>query len=217
MGQENYNFTELKGIKKFYDGYVDYLYKLLKGLEGQPIIDFADELEKARQAGNTIFFVGNGGSAASASHLVNDFGTDIQKYTNTEKPFRVLSLTDNAAVMLAVANDTGYDNIFLNQLSIQYKAGDKLVAISVSGNSPNVVKAAQWVKEHGGTVISLVGFNGGKLKDISDVCIHVKSHKGEYGPVEDAHLIIGHLLSNWLQCRIKSQEEYYNDKKIKKC
>jgi len=105
--------------------------------------------------------------------------------------------------MLAVANDTGYENIFVNQLRIHYRKGDKLVAISASGNSPNVVVAAEWVKKQGGAVIALVGFDGGKLKEIGDVVVQVKAVKGEYGPVEDIHMILDHLVSYWLQYQIQ--------------
>ena len=137
--------------------------------------------------------------------MADDFGVDTLKRTKTNTPLRVLSLTDNAAVMLAIANDAGYDKLFVNQLQVHYQPNDKLIAISVSGNSPNVIAAAEWVKKQGGIVISLVGFDGGRLKEISDVAIHVKSMKGEYGPVEDLHLIMGHLTSYWLQYQIQKE------------
>ena len=98
-----------------------------------------------------------------------------------------------------------YDNIFVNQLRIHYSPGDRLVAISASGNSPNLIEAAKWVKQRDGTVMSLVGFDGGKLKQISDVSIHVKTLNGEYGPVEDIHMIMDHLLANWFQCKIQKE------------
>jgi len=198
---------ESNSIQLFAENYFNYLSQLLQELDKDSISAFAQEIEKARQGRNTIFFIGNGGSAATASHMVNDFGTDIKKRTDTLKPFRVLSLNDNAAVVLAVANDSGYDKVFINQLRVLYRPGDKLVAISASGNSANLVNAAQWVKSRGGTVISFVGFDGGKLKEISDISIHVKTMNGEYGPVEDIHLILGHLVSYWAQHQIlKSQK-----------
>lgn len=195
------------GLREFSKGYFKYLEKLLDETDLNSVTAFAKELEEARQSGSTIFFIGNGGSAATASHMVNDFGTDIKKRTDTDKPFRVLSLNDNSAVMLAVANDSGYDKLFVNQIKILYKPGDKLVAISVSGNSANVVAAAEWFKAKGGTVLSLTGFDGGKLKAISDVTIHIRSEKGEFGPVEDVHLVMGHLLSYWLQSEIQKQQK----------
>lgn len=192
-------FNESGNIGKFFKGYYKYLFTLLECLDEGQIAAFAEELIKARNNGNTIFFAGNGGSAATASHMANDFGTDILKKGGSDLSFRAMSLTDNTSIMLAIANDDGYDKLFVNQLRVHYRSGDKLVAISASGNSPNVVVAAEWVKNQGGTVISLVGFDGGRLKDISDVVIHVQSEKGEYGPVEDIHVIMDHVLANWLQ------------------
>lgn len=194
------------GLKDFAKNYTRYLYKILRVLDEKSLNDFSAALNSARLLGKTIFFIGNGGSAATASHMANDFGTDILRRTNTKKPFKAMSLTDNCAVMLAVANDSGYENIFVNQLKIHYRKGDVLVAISASGNSRNVIEAAKWVKQQKGKVLSLVGFDGGKLKEISDVVIHVKSKKGEYGPVEDVHLILDHLISYWLRHQIRNND-----------
>ena len=110
----------------------------------------------------------------------------------------ILFFASRVSVISAIANDDGYENVFVNQLKIHYRNGDKLVAISASGNSPNVVAASEWVKNRNGKVIGLIGFDGGKLKDICDIAIHVKTPEGEYGPVEDIHIIIDHLISNWL-------------------
>jgi len=199
-------FNEASDIQQFSKGYFSYLSSLLDELDTNAIAAFADEMENARKNQNTIFFIGNGGSASTASHMANDFGTDIRKKGGSDLPFRALSLTDNNAVMMAIANDDGYGNLFVNQLRIHYRPGDILVAISASGNSSNIVCAAEWVKEKGGIVMSLVGFDGGRLKEISDVVIHVKSQKGEYGPVEDVHMIMDHLLANWLQYKVMSEE-----------
>jgi D-sedoheptulose 7-phosphate isomerase len=198
-------FKMSRDIKSFSSSYFDYLYKLLKALDTDAIAAFADEMEDARNNNNKIFFIGNGGSAATASHIANDFGTVILKKGGSDLPFRVMALTDNISVLTAIANDEGYDNVFVNQLRIYYRPGDKLVAISASGNSPNLVKAAEWVKRRDGTVMSLVGFDGGKLKQISDISIHVKTLNGEYGPVEDIHMIMDHLLANWFYCKIQKE------------
>jgi len=198
--------NEASDVQQFSKGYFSYLSSLLDELDTNAIAAFADEMENARKNQNTIFFIGNGGSASTASHMANDFGTDIRKKGGSDLPFRALSLTDNNAVMMAIANDDGYGNLFVNQLRIHYRPGDILVAISASGNSSNIVCAAEWVKEKGGIVMSLVGFDGGRLKEISDVVIHVKSQKGEYGPVEDVHMIMDHLLANWLQYKVMSEE-----------
>ena len=199
-------FNEASDIQQFSKGYFSYLSSLLDELDTNAIASFADEMESARKNQNTIFFIGNGGSASTASHMANDFGTDIRKKGGSDLPFRALSLTDNNAVMMAIANDDGYDNLFVNQLRIHYRPGDILVAISASGNSSNIICAAEWVKERDGIVMSLVGFDGGRLKEISDVVIHVKTMKGDYGPVEDVHMIMDHLLAHWLQYKVMSEE-----------
>ena len=206
MNSIEHIFSESKDINGFIKGYLGYVSELLKVMDSQSIAAFIKEIEEARGSQKTVFIIGNGGSAVTASHMANDFGTDIRKRGGSEIPFRALSLTDNAAVMLAIANDDSYENLFINQLRIHYRKGDTLVAISASGNSSKVVAAAEWVKTQGGKVLSLVGFDGGKLKEISDVVIHVKSEKDEYGPVEDVHMIMDHLLANWLQYRVLKEQ-----------
>ena len=129
-------------------------------------------------------------------------GDPIEK-TGVERAFRVLSLVDNNSVVTAIANDVGYENIFINQLKIHYRSGDSIILISASGNSPNILKAAEWVKSKGGTIIGFLGFTGGKLIDLCDAKIHVQSEPGEYGPVEDAHLIMNHILAHWFQNKLK--------------
>jgi D-sedoheptulose 7-phosphate isomerase len=188
---------------EFTHKYFNYLKQVLDSIELDTINKLVHEFENARANGNTIFVVGNGGSATTATSMANDIGFDIIKKTGTEKPFRVFSLTDNTSVITAIANDVGYENVFLNQLKIHYRQGDKLLAISASGNSLNVVAAAEWVKNQGGIVMSFVGFAGGKLKEISDVVVHVISEAGEYGPVEDIHLILNHILAHWFQNKLK--------------
>jgi D-sedoheptulose 7-phosphate isomerase len=187
----------------FAKGYFSYLQQVLDAIAPGSIDRLAEELLGARDGGNTIFIAGNGGSATTATTMGNDIGFDVIKKSGTDKPFRVLALTDNTSVITAIANDVGYENVFLNQLKIHYRPGDKLLAISASGNSPNVVAAALWVKEQGGRVISFVGFTGGKLAEISDVVVHAKSEAGEYGPVEDAHLVLNHVLAHWFQFKLR--------------
>ncbi len=190
-------FNVSDNFEQFTKGYFDYLHDLLKRLDVSAVKQFIDELEDARKEQQTVFFIGNGGSAATASHMVNDFGMG-SPFPDEDLPFRVISLASNISAITATANDTGYDNIFTRQLAIYFKPGDKLVAISASGNSPNIIAAAQWVKDRKGRVIGLLGFDGGKLKQISDIVIHVKTPKDEYGPVEDIHMILNHLIYTWI-------------------
>ncbi len=188
---------------EFMNRYVSYLKDVLSNIDVKQVDKLVLSLEKARKNGNTIFIIGNGGSATTASSMANDLGFDIIKKTKTKKPFKFLSLTDNNSVITAIANDVGYEEVFVNQLKIHYRKGDQLIIISASGNSPNLVSAAKWFKSQKGKVISFLGFDGGKLKKISDIVLHAKTEKGDYGPVEDSHLIINHVLAHWFQASIK--------------
>lgn len=200
-------FAETKGdLQKFAKGYFRYLAELLDSLDTGAIEEFVKHLEQARQGDHTVFMAGNGGSAATATHMANDLSTDVYRKGGGKKPFRVLALTESASCLTAIANDDCYENVFVNQLKIHYRPGDKLVVISASGNSPNVVAAAQWVKEQGGAVMGLVGFDGGKLAGICDVAIVAQTPKGEYGPVEDVHMIMDHLVSNWLGYKLQAEK-----------
>jgi len=196
-------YTNSVDIGHFAKGYLNYLKKVFDNLEISSIIQLEEELEEARKNESTIFIAGNGGSATTATTMANDLGFDIIKKAGTDKPFKVLALTDNNAVMTAIANDVGYENIFINQLKIQYRTGDMFIAISASGNSPNIIKAAKWIKSKGGRVAGLLGFDGGHLREICDVAIRVPTVAGEYGPVEDVHVIMNHILAHWFQNKLK--------------
>ena len=117
-----------------------------------------------------------------------------------------MPLTDNVSVISAIGNDSSYNDIFLDQLKVHYRKGDILISISASGNSPNLLSASKWVNQQGGKTIGWLGFDGGKLKEIVDIPIVVKSPKGEYAPVEDVHLIINHIIVTWMQFNIKEEE-----------
>ncbi len=184
-----------KDFKFFAKSYARYIAGLLEELDVDSLEGIYKGLVTARKGGNKVFVIGNGGSAATASHIANDFAFGPREKNDT--PFQVISLTDNASVLTAIANDLGYENIFLRQLQVYFKSGDKLLVISASGNSPNLIAAAQWVKGQGGQVFGFLGFDGGKLKGICDASVVVKTPKGEYGPVEDVHMILDHLLTSW--------------------
>ena len=185
--------------------YLDYLASCFDSIDCDALEAFIRLLLDAREDGNTVFFVGNGGSAATASHFANDIGVGTR--TGDAKPFRAVSLTDNVAAMTAIANDEGYDRLFVDQLRIQMRDGDSLVAISASGNSPNVLAAVDYAKRRGATVVGLTGFDGGKLCGLSDISLHVQTAKGEYGPVEDLHMIFDHLVGSYLIAEVRRQAE----------
>ena len=203
MNNINAAYNSSERFSEFSKKYFNYLSEIQKNIDLNELDKFAEEFLHAREEGNTIFIAGNGGSAATATTMANDIGFDIIKKTGTDKPFRVFALTDNSSVITAISNDVGYENIFINQLKIHYRKGDKLVVISASGNSKNVILAAEWVKSQGGKVLGMLGFDGGALRGMCDLSILVPSISGDYGPVEDMHLTINHLLAHWFQNKLK--------------
>lgn len=184
-------------FREFAKTYLSNLRDLIEKIDLGATELFINELELARKSGNTVFIIGNGGSAATASHMANDLSHNPKNGATTS--IRALSLSDNVPLLTAIGNDKGYENIFLDQLKVHFRPGDKLVAVSASGNSPNVIRAAEWMKSQGGKVIALVGFDGGRLKALSDIVIHVETPAGAYGLCEDIHMILDHLIYSWLR------------------
>jgi len=182
-------------FKDFTLDYFNKLHSLLNNLN-------LDELEKAYcriremdHSNSRIFIIGNGGSAATASHMANDLGTGLKR--RDILTLDVVSLCDNSSISTALANDIEFENIFYMQLKDIIKPEDTLIAISCSGNSPNIIKAVDYSKKLGSTIIGLSGFSGGKLKQLSDISIHFETDNSEYGLVEDAHMIINHVLFSY--------------------
>lgn len=187
----------------YYENYCKYLTELMELLDYNAIANVSECFLNARQRGSTIFFAGNGGSAATASHFSQDL-SEVGRKAKV-RSFKTLSLTDNVPFITAVGNDYGYDKVFSIQLLELFNKGDILVAISASGNSPNVIEAVKYANENGGTTIGLVGFDGGRLSELCDHVIHVISNKGEYGPVEDIHLILNHMITSHLMLTLQNE------------
>ena len=186
----------------FASAYVEYLARVLKSIDPREIARFIETLLDARDRGATVFFIGNGGSAATASHFAND----ISIGTKPEgRQFRALSLTDNVAILTAVANDFGYEEVFSRQLRVHGRAGDVVVAISASGNSPNLLKAFEMATEAGMKTVAITAFDGGRMKQVADEGIHVPTGPKEYGPAEDAHMMIDHLVGAYLIQLVKAE------------
>lgn len=179
----------------FAGSYLDYLGKVLKGIDLIEIGRFITTLLDSRQRGATVFFMGNGGSAATASHFANDLSIGSDSY---EKPFRAISLTDNQAIITAISNDFGFEDVFVKQLRVLGRPGDVAVAISASGNSSNLLAAFAYAKTVGIKTIAITAFDGGKLKNFADEGIHVPTGPREYGPAEDAHMVLDHLVGAYL-------------------
>lgn len=202
MNELNKMFSQSNSAAEYARAYSEYLGKLTSELDFDAISHFVDVLLHARQNRKTIYFVGNGGSAATASHFANDLAIGTRC---PELPFKVVSLTDNVPVLTAIGNDFGYDQLFVKQLEVHMERGDVLVAISASGNSPNIIKAVEFANAMGNTTVGLSGFDGGQLKKLCKHVIHVQTNKGEYGPVEDVHMFLDHLIMTYLSERIRKQ------------
>jgi len=182
-------------VESFGVEYIDYLCNILKSISMNQIKDFVNILLNARENGSNIYFIGNGGSAATASHFANDIAIGTKEF---KKPFRVISLCDNNAIITAIGNDDGFEKIFSQQLEVLLQEKDVVVAISASGNSINLLNAFDVAKRKGATTVGLSAFDGGKLKEKADISVHVPTNKGEYGPAEDAHMVLDHMVSNYL-------------------
>ena len=170
--------------------YIEKEIEVLRKLDVKAIDKAMQLLEDAQKNGNRIFVFGNGGSAATASHFQNDFNKGISEYI--EKKFNFVCLNDNIPTIMAIANDIGYDEIFKFQLDGKLQPGDIVMAISGSGNSKNVIKAVEYAKKLNNKIIGLTGYNGGRLKELSDVSLHVPVNSMQI--TEDVHMIFDHLI-----------------------
>ena len=187
--------------KDFSLNYLSYLKTIIDKLCLEKISLFIELILQTRDNNRTIFFIGNGGSASTASHFVNDISLGSRQF---EKPFRAISLCDNQAVITAIGNDDGYENIFVQQLQTQAKTDDVLVSISASGNSPNIIKAVNWAKKNQLSTVGLSAFDGGELSKLVDLNIHVPTKIGEYGPAEDLHMVICGLVGSFFRAYFKN-------------
>lgn len=183
-------------LKDYLQDYVGRLTDILNKIDPEKLGQVVTTFIEAFKSGNTIYVVGNGGSAATASHMQADFRFFV-RYFSKFRP-KINALTDNVPMITAIGNDNNFDDVFVEQMRGQFVAGDVLIAISASGNSPNLVKAAEFANELGGKTIAFVGFLGGKLNEISTVPLYTPNPKGDYGPIEDVHMILNHIIVNYL-------------------
>lgn len=177
--------------------YMKYLIAILQSLDYQTIEKIMSIFEQAQINSRKIYFAGNGGSASTCGHFINDLKAAVKKNKKTKR-LDVIDLTSNLATITALANDVGYSEVFVGQIENIINAEDILVVISASGSSVNLVKAAKYAKSRGALVVGFLGFDGGALKNLCDCSLIVKTPQGQYGPVEDIHLILNHLISSYL-------------------
>jgi len=203
--------------KNFIGDYILELTRCLKSLDKTKIELVIDVLVDTYKKDRKVFILGNGGAASTSSHMACDLGkgTLQRVYDNTERRFRVISLTDNVAIMTAFANDLSFDDIFVQQLRNLVETDDVVIALTGSGNSPNVVKAVEYARSCGAKTIGILGFKtGGKLGKMVDYSIIVDSN--HYGPIEDIQLTLNHMIASWI-AKIKNihdgNEELRNENK----
>lgn len=175
-------------------GYSSRLQDVLASSDWSNVNLLAQDMLRCWQEKRQVFFCGNGGSAGNAVHLANDFLYGIAKKTGGG--LKVHALSANSAVMTCLANDIGYGSIFSEQLAVQAQAGDLLIALSGSGNSPNIVRVIEQAKVMSVKSYAILGFTGGKCKEIADVPIHFPVNDMQVA--EDMQLIVGHMMMQWL-------------------
>lgn len=182
-------------VKEFTKSYIENLKDLLDKVDNSIVEQIVEQIDLCAINKSRFYVIGNGGSSATVSHMANDLGVGLKRRDIIS--LDIVSLGDNSPVVTAVANDIGYENIFYMQLKDIMKPEDVLLAISCSGNSPNIVKAVEYAKEVGSKIIGVSGFDGGKLKEMSDIKFHVDAPKDEYGLVEDVHMILDHIIYSY--------------------
>ena len=172
----------------------------IRRLEPAQLETLSGLIEDAYHAGRFVFICGNGGSGANASHLCEDLAKCTLRDFENQKRLKVLSLTDNTPAILAWGNDEGYDRIFVEQLKNLASRGDVLLAISGSGNSPNILKAVEWANRNGLITVGITGFGGGKLRSLA----HHSLHAGvdDMGIAESLHQVVFHWIIDDLYRRI---------------
>ena len=197
-----------------YTAYFDKVAETLKKLDQSVLDNLVKVILDCRERGNTIYIFGNGGSAATASHVAGDFLKGISY--QLEKRFKVICLSDNIPGTSAISNDLTYDEVFIEPLKTFLNKNDVVIGISGSGNSVNVLKAMQYAKTAGAFTVAMCGFKGGKVKDIADIVVHVPVDDMEIA--EDIHLIIFHAIKQNIIRRLKGDNYtmgYNYDQRVK--
>ncbi|HZA56273.1 MAG TPA: SIS domain-containing protein [Candidatus Udaeobacter sp.] len=200
----------LSEVKLIATNYLQTFELLLHQIDMNALERIVQHLRNARDSGATIYVAGNGGSAATASHWANDLGKATKAAGRA--PMRVMSLSDNISWLTALANDEGYERVFSGQLENFARAGDVLIVISASGNSPNLIRAVELARRLGVVTIGFLGFDGGALKNRVDEYLWLHTEKGAYGLVESGHALICHILTDCLalervETRVNSKDD----------
>lgn len=188
-------------VKEYFIDYKKRLFDLIESTDIDTMTKVIDQMINTFKNDNTVYVCGNGGSAATASHMQADFSFFTRYFTDFRP--KVKALTDNLPLISAIGNDKSFDEIFVEQLKGNFRKGDMLICISASGNSKNLINAVQFVKENKGYSVGLLGFDGGELLKLCDLSLFNKGINKDYGPIEDIHMIFNHFIVNYLS---KDQE-----------
>jgi len=198
------------GVELGIDAYFDRLKAELDRVCRADVERLGEWVYRAWEEGRFVFVFGNGGSAATASHFAADWGKNSVSADDllhlTGRRLKILSLTDNVPWLSALGNDLGYDQVFVQQLIHYASPGDLAIAISGSGNSPNVIRAVEWANQHGLATFGLTGYDGGKLKTIQQAGVHVALD--DMAMIESIHACIGHWIVDDLTARIRRIGRY---------
>jgi D-sedoheptulose 7-phosphate isomerase len=190
--------------------YLQRLQQELEQIDRDALRRWSDLIFNAWEQNQFVFIIGNGGSGTTASHMAEDLGKSTLReedlHDESKSRLKVLSLTDNAGWLMAVGNDLSYDQIFVQQLMNYGQPGDLLVAISGSGNSPNILKTVEWAQRHGLTSFGLTGYDGGQLKQLQQDGLHCALN--DMGMVESIHLCLFHWVLNDVYARINREGRY---------
>lgn len=197
-------FRSTDSPEAFIRGFCGHIAETIVRLDPGSICGLIDCIEAAAAGDHTVFLIGNGGSAAVASHFVSDLS--VHCTAKGQRGLRVYALTDNVSSITAIGNDFCFEDVFSRQLEAQMRPGDLVIALSVSGNSANILRAVEYANAHGGVTFSCTGFDGGRLKPLSQRCIHVESARKEYGVVEDVFCAILHMASRYIALKGASAE-----------
>lgn len=196
MHQLETMFKQAESPARYAADYFSRMSEVMRALDLGQIEAACDAIEDTIERGGAIYLMANGGSSAVASHFVND--AVCGAWADGATPIRAYALADNVESVTALANDYGYDGIFINQLRMLMREGDLVIAMSVSGNSENLVRAVDWANAHGGRTMAWTGFAGGRLKQVAQISIHMPTTNDEYGPVEDMFSILEHIITTYL-------------------
>ena len=192
--------------KEYIKAFFDEIKKCIEEIDIAQVETIANILYTAWKNDRQVFILGNGGSASQASHMAADISKNTlgRVYDPRIKRFRIMSLTDNVSLMTAYANDVGYDEVFSQQLRNLVREHDVIIVITGSGNSPNIIRAVEYARECNAITIGLLGFSGGKVKDMLDYEITVRSNN--YGVIESVHPALHHLMVGYFRQKIDNEK-----------